>query len=71
MKRALWITFIAVALVAARGDRLDRPPLRQALPPRAALASQARRLVHAHELAEHRRRDRRSGWGSRPTAYAR
>ena len=71
MKRALWITFIAVALIALAAigwiaRRFDKPSRHEPLSPR-----RHERLVHAHELAEHRRRDRRSGWGSRPTAYAR
>ena len=71
MKRALWITFIALALIALAAigwivRRFERPSRHEPL-------SRRRRewLVDAHELADDRRRDRRAGWGSRSTAYAR
>ena len=70
MKRALWITFIAVALIALAAigwiaRRFDKPSRHEQLSPR-----RGERLVHAHE-PDNRRRNRRAGWGSRPTAYAR
>ena len=71
MKRALWITVIAVALVALAAigwvaRRFDRSSRHESPSPR-----RQGRLVRAHDRAEDQRRARRAGWSSRPTALAR
>ena len=71
MKRALWITVIAIALVALAAigwvaRRFDRSSRHESPSPR-----RQGRLVRAHDLPDEHRRADRAGWRSRPTALAR